>query len=384
MSQFYDYAIVGAGCSGLTLASLLAGETQTDTRVALIDMRTSYQMDRVWCYWSVFPHSFAGAVRHSWRRWKIRYGGKEIVQSSYRYPYHYIPADAFYEVAFEKISQHSGIQLHLGKSVERLEEENGHVRIESGNNCLFARQVFDGRLLADDLKGWNCLLQHYGGQIVETNRPVFDPDTMTLMDFDFPQENGIAFVYVLPFSKHRALIEPTFFSYQPLEADEYKRYIQSYLLDRYKIRDYTVEFEERGIIPLQPHSSIGQTTSRIHRIGTNAGMVKGSTGYGFLAIQKWTPILVRHHLHQASSKLQPPRSSISMQLDSIFLHYIEQHPQQAPEIFFNLFSRVQPDALVRFLSDMATPADYASVIWAMPKWPFFKKAVQLLRNGGQR
>jgi hypothetical protein len=67
-------------------------------------------------------------------------------------------------------------------------------------------------------------------------------------------------------------------------------------------------------------------------------------------------------------------------LDAIFLAYIEQHPQQAPEIFFNLFSRVQPDALVRFLSDIATPADIGAVIGAMPKWPFFRKAVELLMN----
>jgi lycopene beta-cyclase len=384
MKKVFDYAIVGAGCSGLTLASFMASQAPPQTSVALIDLRTSYQMDRVWCYWNIFPHIFQEAVQHSWQRWKIRHRGEEIVLSSQRYPYHYLPADAFYQKAFDNISQHGGIQLHLGKAVKNLVEEYGHVRIKTGNGDLFARHVFDGRLRSDDLKKWRCLLQHYGGQIIESNQPVFDPETMTLMDFDIPQKEGIAFAYVLPFSSRRALVEPTFFSYRPLEADDYRAFIRAYLLDRYQINEYSVEFEEQGIIPMLPRVQGSRPSPRVHRIGTHAGMVKGSTGYGFLAIQRWTPILVKHYLTQAPHELQPPRSRFSMLLDSIFLEYIEQHPQQAPVIFFNLFNDVQPDALVRFLSDMATPSDYAAVIGSMPKWPFLKTALQLLSGGSKK
>ncbi|MGD1974978.1 MAG: lycopene cyclase family protein [Desulfobacterales bacterium] len=380
MNQMYDFAIVGAGCSGLTLASLMAVQVPHNTRIALVDLRTTYGMDRVWCYWNVFQHPFLDAVTHAWQRWKIRHRGREVVLTTNRYPYHFIPADAFYKMAFEKISHHGGIELHLGKAVERFEMENGHVRIKTDSDDLIARQVFDGRLLPDDLTGWQCLLQHYGGQIIAADRPVFDPETITLMDFDISQKEGIAFVYVLPFSSTRALIEPTFFSYRPLAPDDYKACIRSYLLDRYQTSHYTVEFEERGIIPMQSRVPNGHPLSRVHRIGTQAGMVKGSTGYGFLAIQKWTPLLLKQHLGPSPSEPQFPRTNFSRRLDAIFLAYIEQHPQQAPEIFFNLFSRVQPDALVRFLSDIATPADIGAVIGAMPKWPFFRKAVELLMN----
>ncbi len=381
MKQVYDFAIVGAGCSGLTLASLMASEAPRDARIALVDLRTTYAMDRVWCYWNVFAHPFLDAVRHSWKRWKIRYKGNEIVLTTDRYPYHFIPADAFYKTAFEKMSHHTGFELHLGRAVERFEENNGHVRIKTDGDDLMARHVFDGRLLADDLINWQCLLQHYGGQIIKTDRPVFDPATMTLMDFDIPQKDGIAFVYVLPFSSHRALIEPTFFSYQSLNADDYRTIIRSYLSKRYRVTSYAVEFEEQGIIPMQSRVPNRHSSARVHRIGTQAGMVKGSTGYGFLAIQKWTPMLLKQHLGTRHLEPQPPRSEISRRLDAIFLAYIEQYPRQAPEIFFNLFNRVQPDALVRFLSDVATPTDIAAVIRAMPKWPFFKKAVQLLIDG---
>ena len=36
----------------------------------------------------------------------------------------------------------------------------------------------------------------------ELRQPVFDKSTVTLMDFDVPQEKGLHFMYVLPFSKN--------------------------------------------------------------------------------------------------------------------------------------------------------------------------------------
>jgi len=380
MSKLYDYAVIGAGCSGLTLSYHLADQAPSDARIALVDLRTDYRMDRVWCYWDVFPHPFLEAVQHKWYSWQVRHRGRVVTQTSEQYPYHYIPSDRFYDTAFKKIKAHGGFDLHLGQGVDALEPENDQINIKAGDRMLSARQVYDGRLIGSDLNSWRCLLQHYGGQIVETNRSVFDPDVITLMDFDIPQKDGIAFVYVLPFSRQRALIEPTIFSYRPLTMDHYRSMIQSYLLERYHLTRYTVEFEEQGIIPMKPQARPAPATERIQPIGTQAGMVKGSTGYGFLSIQKSTPLLVQQALGTHQSRPRLPRSSFSIWMDSVFMRYIEQYPGHAPEIFFNLFDRVKPDALVRFLSDVARPADYAAVIRAMPKWPFLKTAAGFKRR----
>jgi lycopene beta-cyclase len=379
MSKIYDYAVVGAGCSGLTMSYHLADQAPSDSNIALIDRRADYQMDRIWCYWDVFSHPFLEAVQHTWHSWRVRHKGQVITQTSDQYPYHYIPADRFYDTAFKKISAHGGFDLHLGRGVDALKPENDRINIKVGDTVLSARQVYDGRLIGSDLNSWRCLLQHYGGQIIETNRTVFDPDTITLMDFDIPQKEGIAFVYMLPFSRQRALIEPTVFSYRPLTMDYYRSIIQSYLLERYHVTKYTVEFEEQGIIPMTPQAPPAPADGRIQTIGTQAGMVKGSTGYGFLSIQKSTPLLVQQALRSDRPRLRVPRSNFSIWLDTVFLRYIEQHPEHAPEIFFNLFDRVKPDALVRFLSDVARPADYSAVIRAMPTWPFLKTAAGLQR-----
>ena len=36
---------------------------------------------------------------------------------------------------------------------------------------------------------------------------MFDAETVTLMDFDVPQEQGLHFMYVLPFSANEALVD---------------------------------------------------------------------------------------------------------------------------------------------------------------------------------
>ena len=380
MSKIYDYAVIGAGCSGLTLSYHLADQAPSDANIALVDLRTDYRMDRIWCYWDVWPHPFQEAVQHTWHSWQVRYKGQVIRQTSDQHPYHYIPADRFYDAAFKKISAHGGFELYLGKGVSALELENDRVNVNFGDGMLSARRVYDGRLIGSDLNSWRCLLQHYGGQIVETNRSVFDPDVITLMDFDIPQKEGIAFVYVLPFSPRRALIEPTVFSYRPLGMDHYRSTIHHYLEERYHVTRYAVEFEEQGIIPMKPQTPPAPAAERIQPIGTQAGMVKGSTGYGFLSIQKSTPLLVQQALKSDQSRPRVPRSNFSIWLDTVFLRYIEQHPGHAPGIFFNLFDRVKPDALVRFLSDVARPADYSAVIRAMPKWPFLKTAAGFQRR----
>jgi lycopene beta-cyclase len=103
-------------------------------------------------------------------------------------------------------------------------------------------------------------------------------------------------------------------------------------------------------------------------------MVKGSTGYGFLAIQKWSQSIAQNIAAGRYQRLPEPRSWLSTCMDRIFLSFLAEHPSQAPEVFFHLFQRVPSDRLVRFLSDKASIMDRLRVIAAMPKRPFIRQA----------
>jgi lycopene beta-cyclase len=381
MQTDYDYAIVGAGCAGLSLAAELAQTVSDRRRIALIDPRQDYRLDRIWCFWKTMPHRFATAVRHEWHRWTVRYDQKEVTRVSARYPYQYVPADAFYKAAFDRIDRHPGVDLRLETTAEAIVESGDHAVISTNQGDLRARIVFDGRNRGENHLQRDCLLQHYLGQQVRTAEPVFTPGTVTLMDFDVNQRHGIAFVYVLPFSAHEALVEPTVFSRAPLRSDVYVETIRDYMQDRFGVRAYQVRFQEQGIIPMST-ASPAPPTARIVPIGTAAGRVRGSTGYGFLPIQKHSREVAGDVAAGRIERRRPARSQWTGFLDRVFLDYLEGHPRDAPGMFFNLFERVAADRLVRFLSERARPADTAAVVAAMPKAPFLRAAVHDLATRG--
>jgi lycopene beta-cyclase len=377
MKTVYDYAIVGAGCSGLSLAVALIDSLPGGSRIAVIEGRRSFTFDRIWCFWKTMPHRFSGAIRHQWGQWKIRQNGREVIQASSQYPYQYLPADAFYQTASAAIDRFPSADLILDTVVSDISVDEKDVRIGTDRGPFKAKIVFDGRNDPARLLKWGCLLQHYTGQRIRSNTPVFNRDTVTLMDFDVSQAHGITFVYVLPFSETEALVEPTVISRFPLQTDAYQRLIRNYLRSRFGLRDYDVLFQEQGIIPMTAELAPPKTPTRLIPIGTASGMVKGSTGYGFLAIQKWSRAVARAIARGNGMHLPPPRSWLSSYMDRIFLSFLEAHPSDAPDVFFRLFQHVPADGLVRFLSDTATAADIIRVIAAMPKPPFMRQAVRV-------
>ncbi len=382
METVYDYAIVGAGCSGLSLAVELVQALSGNQRIAVFEPRRSYHLDRVWCFWKTATHRFSHAVDHEWGQWKVRFNGRELMQASSQFPYQYLPGDAFYEAALETIDRSPSADLFLQTAVTGIVENKSDVCISTNRGDFRARVMFDGRNDVNQLLNMGCLLQHYTGQRIQAHRPVFDGRTVTLMDFDVSQRHGITFVYVLPFSENEALVEPTVLSHLPLESGAYITLIKDYLSDRYDLDDYEVLFEEQGVIPMTAELSPPKMPTRLIPIGTAAGMVKGSTGYGFLPIQQWSRAVAGDIAAGRHQRLPKPRSWLSTWMDRIFLSFLAAHPSEAPQVFFHLFQRVPPERLVRFLSDRASIIDIVRVIAAMPKRPFIRQAGRVTFAGG--
>ena len=74
-----------------------------------------------------------------------------------------------------------------------------------------------------DFSKKDTLLQHFMGWEITTETPVFNPEIGTLMDFSLSQQHGITFMYILPVSPNRALVEYTLFTGEVLPKEEYKR-----------------------------------------------------------------------------------------------------------------------------------------------------------------
>jgi lycopene beta-cyclase len=96
----------------------------------------------------------------------------------------------------------------------------------------------------------DTLLQHFYGWEVETDKDVFDPTTVTLMDFSAAVTNGVHFFYVLPFSARSALIETTHFSLDLSTQEQYEAELGHYLRHRYGLSHWHTSRIEQGVLPM--------------------------------------------------------------------------------------------------------------------------------------
>ena len=108
------------------------------------------------------------------------------------------------------------------------------------------------------------------------------------MDFNVEQQKATAFMYVLPITKKKALVEYTVFSKELLDKDSYDTSIKNYLSLHYPNQSFSVLHEEFGAIPMTQNSFTSSSEISVIPIGTMGGAVKASTGYAFKFIQEQT------------------------------------------------------------------------------------------------
>lgn len=377
-----DFAVIGGGCAGLSLATAIAATAGAGRgrapRIVIVEPRERYVRDRTWCMWPVEAQPFTAAIRHRWSRWEVRTPGRTIIRGSERLPYVHIAADAFYEQALARLRDR-GVELHLGVSATSVTDEGDGVTIETSAGPLRARLAFDSRpakmesaeALANAEAGGVDevnLLQHFVGWEIEADGAPFDPSTAILMDFEVPQEDGLHFLYVLPFSRDRALVEATYFSGSTLPTATYEARIRDYLARRFAVRDFAIEFRERGVIPMTTAPASPQPSPRVFDIGLRGGLAKPSTGYAFLAIQRYSREMAARLLRAGDRPPRPPaaRPARAVAMDRVFLSYLHRSPERGPDLFADLFERLPPELLIRFLSDRASPRECLRVMSASP------------------
>lgn len=387
-----DVVVAGAGCAGLSLAAALAGAGPAAGRVLVVDERVAFARDRTWCYWNVRPHPFAEAVTHRWGRWRVvAPDGTPVVRGSRRYAYHHVPADAFYRAALSRIARAGHVELRLGECVHEVEDTAAGALVRTARGAIQAKHVFDSRPRAARASGAPPtpapsrpparLAQAFAGAVLRTPSPRFDPGAVTLMDFTAEWGGaGFAFGYVLPYAPDHALVELAVIAPEPPPPAQLE-----FALTRYAARvaggAYQVRSREGGVIPMDAAPTPRRPSPHVTRVGVAGGMAKPSTGYAFLAIQQDAVALARATVTGTlgpNETVPAPRSPVARWLDHVFLRRLLADPAAAPRLFTSLFASAESDALVRFLSDVPSPADVARVVAALPPLPFVAEAVRMV------
>ncbi len=373
--------IVGAGCSGLALADALVRHgLPKGFSIALVDAREDYRLDHNWCFFGGQTHAFEDAVAHRWESFRVRDSARTVERRSERAPYCHVPADRFYAIARERIARANDLAtFFLGEGVNAIDDRGDHVRVQTTKRELRARIVFDSRPSLPKGDGI-ALTQHFIGHEIETDRDVFDERVATLMDFDVDQSRGIHFMYVLPFTRRRALVESTFFSAAVHAEEVYENAIEEYLARRFDITSPQILSRERGAIPMTSIPFDARPSKNVMRIGVAGGFAKPSTGYAFLASLRFAEDAARHVLAFDLDAIPAVRGERSRMLDTIFLSYLKRFPELAPETFTRLFENTDVDALIRFLSERGDLRDDLRVMQSLPTLPFALEALRSHRS----
>ena len=218
-NQRYDFIIAGAGCAGLSLLTrLIASGKFADKKILLIDKEVKSKNDRTWCFWETEPGFFESIVHDHWEH--VWFYGNEFSKLLSLPPYSYklIRGIDFYNYCASLIRQQTNIDW-LQDEVQEIVSNEAETYLVANGQKINAGFIFNSILFQKPVlkKNEYHLLQHFKGWTIETKTPVFNPKEATLMDFGVSQQHGTTFVYVMPFTETKALVEYTLFTGKLLE-----------------------------------------------------------------------------------------------------------------------------------------------------------------------
>ena len=378
-AQRFDYIILGAGAAGLSLLlRMLQQPALSQKQILLIDRSPKTSNDRTWCFWEQAPGFFEHLVHHQWPALWVKHpnGAKALQMKGYTYKM--IRGIDFYRHAFAQIKQAANVQVVFAP-VQHVSVHEGVVTVQDIR--YQAEHIFSSVLLQEPtLKpGQHYLLQHFKGWWIETARPCFNPQEADFMNFCTPQHHGAAFVYALPVSPTRALIEYTLFTPEPLTDAQYEEGLTRFINQQLTLStgQYRITDMETGIIPMT-NLRFPLQEGRVTYIGTAGGQTKASTGYTFQNIQKHSQAIV--HRLTNGLPLPPPNTPARYGFyDSVLLRILSERKPEGADVFYRLFTKNPATRLFKFLDSETAWWQELALMATVQQGPFIKAAIQELR-----
>lgn len=373
----FDYIIVGAGCSGLSLAyEMNVKNLFNDKTCAIIDKRKEFNRDKIWSYWNIYEHSFYDCLINKWDKFCVKKNQNEIILDCENFQYQSIDSQKFYKKILDNLNSNKNIKLILNKSVDKIYENKDEAIVQCSDEIFRTDIIFNSSLDNKTTKE-SELFQHFYGCEVVFDENVNLPEYPIIMDFNCNQDSWVHFFYTLPMGKNKIFIENTWISNEKSFAferyiAEINYYIQNNL--NYK-KKYKTNYSEIGSIPMF-HFKNNMKYKKLINIGTAGNLTRKSTGYTFLNIQK----SVKQIAINISKKQNIKESSVSLKynyLDNIFIKVLLEKKGSMHEVFFDLFKKNKTKDIVKFLSNTSNWFEDLKIILSMPKLIFIKKLLNL-------
>lgn len=403
-----DAVIIGAGAAGLSLACHLVAAGWGDRRVLLVDDGAVDPEHRAWAYWSrgdLLLDADAGPPAE-----RLRVRGPHLDRVLDLAPtglgYRTITGATLEAATARRLATAPGFARLRARATDVAEDDDGarvalapvtaalpdDATSEPPPPQVRARWVFDSTGVATPgsvPRPWAHL--EVLGDHVTADTDAVDPATPTLMDFRTPQDDGLAFLYVLPRSARAALVEHTRFAVgrrpaaDPADDAVTTARARAALDDAERALPAAVRPgpAELGRIPLATDPP-ARPSAHVIPIGPPAGMVKASTGYAWTRIQRHSAALADSLVRTGHPFDVPPLRARHRALDALLLEVVRDEPAAALRVFERLFARNTPTRILGFLDEDTSPADELALILTLPPAPFLRALGRRARRRLQR
>ena len=380
--QKFDYIIAGGGMAGLSLAFYLnQSATLRHKKILILDTAPKTTNDRTWCFWERGEsHPFEEIIFRKWK--KIDFFSPDFSERFLLKDYYYkmLRGIDFYRFVHNTLSQNPNITF-IYEPVTSISDTQSGATVTTHKAEYTADYVFDSIFKPDfNIPGSHTLLQHFKGWVIQTAAPHFESDAITLHDFRMPQEGDEArFFYLLPFSKHEALVEFTLFSPALLTQDAYNDALKKYISETLHLTDYTISETEFGVIPMSDIEVKASEGRHVLRIGTAGGYVRAATGYTFARTQRFLQKMVASL--EATGSPDYKTGFFERRFawyDSIMLKVLTEKRYPGAEFFSRLYQRNPIERIFDFLDEQSGFVQELRLMATAPWGVFFRAAVSSL------
>jgi lycopene beta-cyclase len=244
-TESIKFVVVGAGLSGLILAWRCLS-SNPNVSVIIIDSNHIIGGDHTWSFnindiESSLHEWIEPFIAHTWEKYDVKFKG---YSRRLNIPYCTGNSNSL-RACVEPFIKSGRLKLILDTEVIKLTSFD--VTILSGEK-LTGDYIFDARgfTFDDNIK---LGIQKFYGKTIETVKP-HNLKYPIIMDATVAQNDGYRFIYCLPFSKNKILIEDTYYSDGlNFDQDKYNKRIDKYI-EANGWTEHKVIRVEKGILPI--------------------------------------------------------------------------------------------------------------------------------------
>jgi lycopene beta-cyclase len=362
----YQHIIIGGGCAGFQLAKAMLKLPNSIVKSVLIIESSKEHAPKSWCFWADNSHPYRHLVKKEWS--SLSFGAYENKKSLplQKQTYQYIDSQGFINYHLMEFENNPRITI-IHDTVFDLENQNEGYLVNCYNKSFIADYVYTS--VPNLTKGVNYkpkVWQHFLGWEITTSENNFNPEEATLMDFDVDNNIDGRFIYILPFTENRALVECTIFSNQAFPLTSFENSLKTYIHKKYG-SDYKLLKTEKGSVPMMRIEN-SMNFERLIPIGTAAGCIKASTGYSFVRNLEHTNKIIGYL--QGNNRLPGVAYSRFDFYYKLLLWIIENEKHEIKIIFNLLFKNNSIRNILLFLDEKTSVFQEMRIFYSLPKFTF--------------